>query len=116
MDSLDMFQECKNFVEANGGGGEPLRKFISSLPNNKIDFEKLCSLSCTINTWSEFVLEHAITINEYSYVLKYYPDNLNFLLRLYKKEFYYLKKNIEEINEKFKELEKFLNENNINGV
>ena len=78
-----------------------------------MDFEKLCSLSCSVNTWAEFILEHAATTNEYSYALKYYTDNRDFLLGLYKKKFYYLKKNIEEINEKFKELEKFLNENNI---
>lgn len=78
-----------------------------------MDFEKLSSLSCTVNTWAQFVLEHATTTNEYSYVLKYYQNNCDFILSLYKKEFYYLKKNIEEINEKLKELEKFLNENNI---
>ena len=78
-----------------------------------MDLEKLSSLSCTVNTWASFVLEHAITTNEYSCALKYYPNNRDFLLGLYKKEFHYLKKNIEEINENFKELEKFLNENNI---
>lgn len=79
-----------------------------------MDFEKLASLSCSVNTWAQFVLEHATTTNEYSYILKYYLSNRDFILDLYKKEFYYLKKNIEGINEKLKELEQFLNENNIN--
>ena len=80
-----------------------------------MDFEKLSSLSCTVNTWAQFVLEHATTTNEYSFVLKNNQINRDFILSLYKKEFYYLKKNIEDINEKIKELEKFLYENNIYG-
>lgn len=55
MDSFDMFQACKDFVSKNGGGGEPLRKFISSLPtDNKKEKEfkiimdkKAASLICT---------------------------------------------------------------------
>lgn len=79
-----------------------------------MDFEKLSSLSCSVNSWAQFVLDHSTTTNEYSYILKYYLTNRDFILDLYKKEFYFLKKNIEELNEKFKELEKFFNENNIN--
>ena len=98
------------FVYVGGGNVPALKKGRS-----KMDFEKLFSLNNTVNTWAGFVLEHATTTNEYSCLMKHYPNNRDFLLRLYKKEFYYLKKNIEGINEKFKELEQFFSENNIEG-
>lgn len=82
-----------------------------------MDFDKLFNLSNTVNTWASFVLEHAVTTTEYSCLLRYYKNrDKDFIFSLYKKEFYYLKKNMQDLILKYEELEKFFNENNINGV
>lgn len=89
-----------------------------------MDLEKLYSLSCTIRTWSDFVLQHATTTTEYSSLLSHEcsfdkkfcgTTQFNYLLRCYKNQFYYLKNSMEDLILKYKELEKFCNENNING-
>ena len=54
-----------------------------------MDFEKLYDLSCSVNTWTEFVFEHAVAIKKISCSLSGDLRTKN---------------------------EKFLNENNIEGV
>lgn len=84
-----------------------------------MDFEKLYDLSCSVNTWTEFVFEHAVAIKKIScslsggFITAIENDSL---LRYYKNEYSHFKKNMEDLILKFKELEKFLNENNIEGV
>ena len=56
---------------------------------SKMDFEKLYDLSCSVNTWTEFVFEHAVAIKKISCSLSGDLRTKN---------------------------EKFLNENNIEGV
>ena len=81
-----------------------------------MDFEKLYDLSCSVNTWTEFVFEHAVAIKKMSCSLS---GSLNtaiendIFLRCYKNDYFHFKKNMEDLILKYKELEKFLNENNI---
>lgn len=81
-----------------------------------MDFEKLYDLSCSVNTWTEFVFEHAVVIKKISCSLsgdlRTEIEN-SFLLRYYENEYYHFKKNMDDLILKYKELEKFLNENNI---
>lgn len=84
-----------------------------------MDFEKLYSLSNSVCTWNGFVFEHSIAIAKISCTLSgncNTQTEKNYLLRYYKNEFYYLKKYIDDLILKCKELEKFYNENNIEGV
>ena len=84
-----------------------------------MDFEKLYDLSSSVNTWTEFVFEHAVAIKKISCSLsggiRTAIEN-DFLLRCYENEYCHFKKNMEDLILKYKELEKFLNENNIRGV
>ena len=83
-----------------------------------MDLEKLYDLSCSVNTWTEFVFEHVVAIKKISCSLsgglRTAIEN-DFLLRCYENEHRHFKKNMEDLILKYKELEKFLNENNING-
>lgn len=84
-----------------------------------MDFEKLYDLSCSVNIWTEFVFEHSIAIKKISCslsgCLRTAIEN-DFFWRCYENEYYNLKKNMEDLILKYKELEKFFNENNIEGV
>ena len=79
-----------------------------------MDFEKLHELSGSVRTWTYFLLESAIAASKIACSLRHGDFERGYVLRSYENEFYYLRKNMRELNEKFKELEKFFNENNIN--
>lgn len=84
-----------------------------------MDLEKLYDLSCSVNTWTEFVFEYAVAIKKISCSLSGGLRTVNenyFLLRCYENEYFHFKKNMEDLILKYKELEKFLKENNIDGV
>ena len=78
-----------------------------------MDFEKLNILSCTFNTWCDFLQENAVITSNFACMLSIGSYDEDFILRLYKNEFFYLKKHMEELIEKYNELENFCNENNI---
>lgn len=81
----------------------------------KMDFEKLHELSCSVKTWSEFLLENAICMSKHACCLQHGDFASGFVLRSYENEFYYLKTHMEELILKYRELEKFCDENNIKG-
>ena len=80
-----------------------------------MDFEKLHDLTGSVRTWAYFLLENGITASKIACSLSHGDFENGYVLRCYENEFYSLKKNMEELILKYKELEKFLNENNING-
>lgn len=78
-----------------------------------MDFEKLHDLSCGVKTWTYFLLENTIMMSKLACALKHGDFENGYVLRSYEHEFYYLKDHMEELIIKYKELEKFCNENNI---
>lgn len=83
---------------------------------SKMDFEKLYNLSSTVKTWTDFLSDHTVSTTKISCMLYHGVFEKGFVLSCYENEFYYLKKYMEELILKYKELEKFYNENNINGL
>ena len=81
-----------------------------------MDFEKLHDLSCSFHTWCGFLYENAAINSNFACMLSNKTSNVDFILMCYKNEFHFLKRHFEELYEKYKELEKFLNENNIDRV
>lgn len=79
-----------------------------------MDFEKLHTLSNALNTWCVFLNENTVITSNFACMLSNGSSQEDYILRLYKNEFYYLKKHMEELIEKYEELENFCNENNIN--
>lgn len=80
-----------------------------------MDYEKLHALSCSVNTWCNFLLENAVITSNFASMLFNKFSNEDDILALYKHEFYFLKKHMQELILKYKELEKFCSENNIKG-
>lgn len=81
-----------------------------------MDFKKLHDLSCSVHTCSTFLSENAAIISNFACMLSNKTSNEDFILTCYKNEFHFYKKHFEELDEKYKKLEMFLNENNIKGV
>lgn len=81
-----------------------------------MDFEKLHNLSGTVRTWTYFLLENSIAMSKIACALSHGEFERGYVLRSYENEFYYLKQHMGELIEKYNELEKFCNENNIKGV
>lgn len=79
-----------------------------------MDFEKLHELSSSVRTWTYFLLENAIAASKIACSLRHGEFEHGYVLRCYENEFYNLKKNMEDLILKYKELEKFFNENKIN--
>jgi hypothetical protein len=78
-----------------------------------MDFEKLHTLSCTLNTWCVFLHENTVITSNFACMLSNESSNEDYILRLYKNEFYYLKTHMEELIEKYEKLENFCNENRL---
>ncbi len=78
-----------------------------------MDYEKLHDLSCSFKTWCNFLLENAVITSNFAYFNKFSKED--YILSLYKNEFHFLKQHMQELILKYNELEKFLNENNIEG-
>ena len=79
-----------------------------------MDFEKLFELTGSVRTWAYFLLENSIAASKIACSLSHGEFERGYVLRSYENESYHLKQNMIELIEKYKELEKFLNENNIN--
>lgn len=79
-----------------------------------MDFEKLHDLSGSVRTWTYFLLENAIAASKIACSLSHGDFERGYVLRCYENEFYSLRQNMEDLILKYKELEKFLIENNIN--
>ena len=80
-----------------------------------MDFEKLFELTGSVRTWAYFLLENGISASKIACSLSHGDFERGYVLRSYENEFYHLKQNMKELIEKYNELEKFCNENNING-
>jgi hypothetical protein len=94
------------------GGGMFTR---SKKGRSKMDYEKLHELSGSVRTWAYFLLENGISLSKIACNLSHGEFEHGYVLRSYKNELYYLRKNMEDLIEKYNELEKFCNENNIEG-
>jgi len=78
-----------------------------------MDYEKLHELSGSFRTWAYFLFENGISLSKIACNLNHGEFENGYVLRSYKNELYNLRKNMEDLIEKYNELEKFCNENNI---
>lgn len=74
-----------------------------------MDFDKLHELSCSVSTYTEFALEHSVKTSFLA--LKLEGNHRPYLKDWFNQQYDFLERNIENVNQRFKSLKEFLEEN-----